>query len=69
MSARARAAAAAARAAESTGLAEVRVLERRLARVEEALVENAALAVPLEAHLARLEAALLPLLERAAPRR
>lgn len=66
---RARAGRAAAKVAETSGLEEVAALEARLVPLEEAVAENAALAVPLEAHLARVERDLLPLLEAVAGER
>ncbi len=47
------------------GLDELDGVERRLVPVEEAVAENSALAAPLTRHVARLEAALLPVLENA----
>lgn len=63
--ARARAGALVERAAETTGLAELREREERLAAVAEAVAECTALAGPLAAQVTRLEQALVPLLERA----
>jgi hypothetical protein len=57
------------RLAVGIGLTEVRALEQRVAAVAECVAENSLLARALEAQVARLEAALVPVLEKRSARR
>ncbi len=54
------------RVADGLGFTELEQLADELALLEEAVDENARLAAPLDRYVARIEAELVPLLERSA---